>query len=145
MRIRTITRDEINGIKILWENLNAHHLSRSTHFKEHFSKLTFEKRMEALKKRDRFIGYVAEEDGEGVGYCIATVDRRVGEIDSIFVDESFRGKGVGEKLMSLALQWLGGQQCETIKVSIAEGNENVLGFYRRFGFAERFIVMQKNA
>ncbi len=48
-------------------------------------------------------------------------------------------------MMSLALQWLEGQKCETIKVSIAEGNENVLDFYRRFGFAERFIVMQKNA
>jgi hypothetical protein len=25
----------------------------------------------------------------------------------------------------------------------AEGNEKVLNFYRRFGFAERFVVMQK--
>lgn len=144
MKIKTITRDEIKGIKTLWENLNAHHLSRSTKFKEHFSKLTFEKRMESLKKRDRLIGYVAEENGETVGYCIATVDGRVGEIDSIFVDEPHRGKGVGETMMSLALEWLKGQKCETIKVSIAEGNEDVLGFYRRFGFAERFIVMQKN-
>ncbi len=144
MKIRTITRDEINGIKTLWESLNAYHLSRSTNFKEHFSKLIFEKRMEVLKKRGRFIGYVAEENGESAGYCIATIDGRAGEIDSIFVNEPHRGKGVGEELMSLALQWLGEQECEGIKVSIAEGNENVLGFYRRFGFAERFIVMQKN-
>ncbi len=145
MKIRTITRDEINCIKTLWESLNAHHLSRSTNFKKHFSKLTFEKRMEVLKKRDRFITYVAEENGESVGYCIATVNGLAGEIDSVFVNEPHRGKGVGEKLMSLALEWLEEQECETIKGSIAEGNENVLGFYRRFGFAERFIVMQKNA
>ncbi len=144
MKIKTITRDEINSIRTLWEKLNAHHLLRSTHFKDHFSKFTFENRMESLEKRDCLIGYVAEDNGESIGYCIATVNGRMGEIDSIFVDERHRGKGVGEELMSLALKWLEEQECETIKVSIAEGNENVLGFYRRFGFAERFIVMQKN-
>lgn len=145
MNIKAINRGEIRGIKTLWENLNAHHLSRSTHFKDHFSKFTFEKRMEGLKKRDHFTAYVAEDDGESGGYCIATVDGLIGEIDSLFVNEPYRGKGVGEKLMSLALEWLEWQECETIKVSIAEGNENVLGFYRRFGFAERLVVMQRSA
>ena len=145
MKTKTITRDEIEGVKILWEHLKTHHLLKSTNFKDHFSKLTFEKRMEDLKKRDRFIGYVAEDNGESIGYCIATVEGLVGEIDSIFVSELYRGRGVGEKLVSLVLDWFGEQNCETIKVSIAEGNESVLGFYRRFGFAERFIVMQKNA
>jgi len=30
---------------------------------------------------------------------------------------------------------------ESIKISIFEGNENVLGFYRKFDFAERLLVM----
>ncbi len=145
MKIKTLTRDEINGIKALWENLNAHHLSRSTHFKDHFSKLTFENRMEPLKKRDCFIGYVAEDNGESVGYCIATVDGSVGEIDSLFVKKSHRGKGTGAELISRALKWLEAQGCEVMKVSIAEGNEDALAFYRKFGFTERFIVMQKSA
>jgi ribosomal protein S18 acetylase RimI-like enzyme len=145
MKIRAIIREEIGSIKPLWESLNAHHLSRSTHFQDHFSKFTFEKRMDGLKKRERLIAYVAEDKGENVGYCIATIDGLTGEIDSLFVSEKQRGKGVGEKLISHALKWLEVQKCETIKVSIAEGNENVLGFYRRFGFAERLIVMQKNA
>ena len=143
MKIKAITRDEISSIKTLWEGLNAYHLSRSTHFKDHFSEFTFEKRMEALKKRGCFITYVAEENGENIGYSIATVDGLVGEIDSLFVSEPHRGKGVGEELMSLALKWLEGQECKTIRISIAEGNESVLDFYRKFGFAERFVVMQR--
>jgi ribosomal protein S18 acetylase RimI-like enzyme len=145
MKIRTITGDKLSGIKTLWENLNAHHLSKSTHFRDHFSKLTFEKRLDGLKKRDRLVGCVSEDNGRNVGYCIASVDGLTGEIDSIFVDDLYRGKGVGQELMSLALKWLETQGCDTIKVSIAEGNEDVLGFYRRFGFAERFTVMQKSA
>jgi ribosomal protein S18 acetylase RimI-like enzyme len=143
MQIRAITRDEISCIRTLWENLNAYHLLRTTDFKDHFSTFTFEKRIQGLERRDSFIAYVAEVGNESVGYCIATVDGLIGEIDSIFVNELNRGKGIGEKLISLALEWLKGHECETIKVSIAKGNENVLNFYRKFGFAERMIVMQK--
>jgi ribosomal protein S18 acetylase RimI-like enzyme len=143
MQIRAITRDDIGIVKRLWEELNALHLSRSTHFAHHFSKFHFEDRVEALKKRDRFIAFVAESDQEGVGYCIATVHDRAGEIDSLFVEAAYRGKGCGKALMELALKWLEDQRCETIRVSIAEGNEQALAFYRRFGFAERFTVMQR--
>ena len=143
MQIKAITRDNIGIIKRLWEDLNAHHLSRTTHFADHFSKFRFEERVEALKRRDRFIAYVAESNHEGIGYCIATVHDRAGEIDSLFLDAAYRGKGYGRALMGLALKWLEDQHCETIRVSVAEGNEQVLDFYRRFGFAERFVVMQR--
>jgi len=143
MKIRQMAADEIGSIKGLWEMLNSHHLLRSTVFKEHYSKFTFEKRMDGLKKRDRLAAFVAEENGRSVGYSVATVDGRLGEIDSLFVEEAHRGKGMGEKLVSLALAWLEKQECEAIRVSIARGNEDVLDFYRRFGFAERAVVMQK--
>ena len=85
---------------------------------------------------------MAQENGEDIGYCIATVDGLNGEVDSLFVEAAYRGKGVGEELMSLALKWLEEQKCETVRVSIAEGNESVHDFYRRYGFAERLMVMQ---
>ena len=135
MKIRAISRDELDMVKNLWEGLNAHHLSRSTHFRDHYSKFTFEKRTEILKNRS-LIAYVAEDNNECIGYCIATVDALVGEIDSLFVSERFRRRGLGEKLMFFALGWLEGQECDGIRVAIAEGNEHVLDFYKRFGFFE---------
>jgi diamine N-acetyltransferase len=142
LKIIAIGRDAIGIIKPLWEGLNAHHLLKSTHFKKHFSEFTSEKRMEGLNKRDLLIAYVAQDNNENIGYCIATVDGANGEVDSLFVEAAYRGKGVGEELMSLALKWLEEQKCETVRVSIAEGNESVLDFYRRFGFMERLTVMQ---
>jgi diamine N-acetyltransferase len=142
LKIIAIGRDEIGIIKPLWEGLNAHHLSKSTHFKKHFSEFTLEKRMEGLNKRERLIAYVAQDNNQNVGYCMATTDGLNGEIDSLFVETAHRGRGVGEELMSLGLKWLEEQNCETVWVSIAEGNESALDFYRRFGFAERLTVMQ---
>lgn len=143
MRIKTISKKQIGSVKKLWEELNAHHLTHSSHFKDLFSRLSFDKRMSNLIKRERFVAYVAENNNEPIGYCIATVNSRNGELDSLFVNKAYRKKGLGKELVSLALQWLEKQNCETIIVYIAEGNENVLDFYRRFGFAERFVVMQK--
>ncbi len=144
MKVRTITTKQIHEIKDLWQELNAHHVLKSTVFKDHFLNFTFKKRMEGLKKRERLIGFVAEEKGKKIGYCIATVHNSIGEIDSLYVRSRYRGKGVGEQLMSLALEWIKQQACGTTTLSVAEGNEEVLGFYRRFGFSERLIVMQKN-
>jgi ribosomal protein S18 acetylase RimI-like enzyme len=143
MKISAMTSSELDSVRGLWEGLNAHHLSKSTHFKEHFSTFTFQKRIEGLKKKDRLAAFAAEDSGEKVGYCIATVHDRIGEIDSLFVSERYRGKGLGKELMSLAMEWLKGETCDAVMVAVAEGNEDVLDFYRQFGFAERLIVMQK--
>ncbi len=143
MTIKTISKDQIGSVKKLWEELNAHHFTHSSHFKDYFSRLSFDKRMNNLTRRERFVAFVAETNNEPIGYCIATVYGGNGEIDSLFVNKAYRKKGLGKELVSLALQWLEEQNCETILVYIAEGNENVLNFYRGFGFAERFVVMQK--
>ena len=145
MKIETVSGREIECNRRLRDSLNAYHTAKSPHFKNHFSKYTFEKWIERMKRRDRLIAYVAKDNDEGVGYCVATVHGLIGEIASLFVSEEYRGKGVGEELVSLALKWLEGQECEAIKVSIVVGNENVLDFYRKFGFTEKIVVMQKNA
>ncbi|MBN1614522.1 MAG: GNAT family N-acetyltransferase [Deltaproteobacteria bacterium] len=143
MKIEAIGKEDLEAIRTLWEGLNAHHLARSTYFKDHYSTFTFERRMEVLVRRDLLFAYIAQDDDRTIGYCIATVDGSAGEVDSLFVDAACRGRGIGEALMSRALERLEAQNCETVRVSIAEGNEDALGFYRRFGFAERLTVMQR--
>jgi len=64
MEIKAIKRNEIISIKALWEGLNAQHLSKSTYFKDHFSRFTFEKRIGALSKREGFMIYVAQDRGK---------------------------------------------------------------------------------
>lgn len=143
IEIKAIDLNDINTIKALWESLNAHHLLISTNFKQFYTGFTFEKRIESLSKRERLVTFVAQNSGDNIGYCIASVDDLAGEIDSIFVQAQHRRTGVGSELIILALQWLENQGCATIRVGIAQGNEAALDFYRRFGFAERMVVMQK--
>jgi ribosomal protein S18 acetylase RimI-like enzyme len=142
MEIKRLNRAHIEEIEELWQELNDHHRALSAHHKDHFAKMTFRKRIEKLLKKEKLFIALAKEGNLKAGYCVATCNRTIGEIDSIYLKPEYRKKGIGERLMSEALRWLDRQDCKDIRVSIAEGNEGAIGFYRKFGFAERFTVME---
>jgi ribosomal protein S18 acetylase RimI-like enzyme len=46
-------------------------------------------------------------------------------------------------LMKRALEWLDGSNAKTKAIVVAEGNERVLDFYKRFGFYKRRIMLEQ--
>lgn len=51
---------------------------------------------------------VDETSSCNVGFIVSCVnDEKVGEVESIFLDEGFRGYGIGDALMMRALAWMG--------------------------------------
>jgi len=128
----------------LWERLNQLHLERSEYFQDHFSKFTFDQRTKELNIRERVRVFYAEDIGNQkyLGYCIASVDQGIGEVDSLYVLPSCQGSGLGQALMERALAWLKDQGCSRIRVAVAQGNEQALGFYEKFGFKPRFTVLE---
>jgi ribosomal protein S18 acetylase RimI-like enzyme len=144
MEIQTLGREEIGVIERLWEGLRDHHRRRSTDFRPQFQHLTFPQRMAALTSRERFVLFVARNgDRKPVGYCAATVHGGSGEVDSLFVHPEERGRGLGERLLTTALDWLDEQACETVRILVAAGNEEVIAFYGRYAFAPRFTVLER--
>lgn len=139
-----LTRDRLSEIKTLWEELNRGHLRDSIHFKSHYETFTFEKRSQAfhsVSEDDLFID-VLQNDGAIVGYCVSTVKNGVGEIDSLFIAEPFRGSGCGKELVERAILWLENKKCAKIVVSVAYGHESVFPFYERLGFHPRMTVFE---
>ena len=131
MEIKRLNRENIEEIKELWQDLNAHHRELSTHFKRHFATFTFSQRIEKLTIKEKLIVFLAKMDEVKIGYCLATYDKAIGEIDSIYIRPEYRGNGIGEKLMSEAMHWLEQQEWKEINIYIAEGNEGAIDFYRK--------------
>lgn len=130
-------------VRPLWEQLNQLHLARSDHFKDHFRTFTFEDRVRDLEKRDRVKIFGAGQRSAVSGYCIASVEKGMGEVDSLFLVPDCRGQGLGAKLMSAAMDWLAAEGCAKIRISVAQGNEGAFGFYGQFGFKPRFTVLEQ--
>lgn len=137
----------LNDVKPLWEKLNNHHKSKTLFFHSKFENFTFEKRMEALLKDDIKINIVLarnEESKMNIGYCIATKNNEgVGEIQSIFIDDDFRGCNIGEKLMEESLNFLECENAEKILIGVSGGNEEVINFYEKFGFRKRTTILER--
>jgi ribosomal protein S18 acetylase RimI-like enzyme len=143
MNIIELDRSRLPEIEDLWKELNFHHRRLSSSFKWHFDALTFQDRLKQLTVKEELSLFAASDAGFHVGYCIVTADRNRGEIDSIYVKASSRGQGIGHELMMRAVEWLHMQGCTETVVYVAEGNEQVLGFYAKYGFTKRYTVMGK--
>ncbi len=143
MKIVELDRTRLPCIEDLWIELNTHHGQLSSNFKQYFDTLTFQDRIKQLVRKEELSLFAVSDAGPYVGYCIATVDRSRGEIDSIYVKASHRGQGIGHELMFRALEWLRAQACTEINIYVAEGNEQALSFYEKYGFRKRYTVMGK--
>lgn len=130
----------LERIRPLWEELNRYQGERSTHYAEEFAGFSFpfrRRRLEEKARRGALRVEVARERGAArdAAYCVSSVTPDgTGEIDSLFVVERLRGRGLGSELVRRALGWMDVAGAAVQTVIVAEGNEQAFGFYAKFGF-----------
>ena len=142
------SRELIDLVQPLWEKLIKHHEINSNYFSDKFRNFKFEVRKNKFIKDSNLevkIDLIKDtEKGLYIGYCISTINKDlIGEIDSLFVEKEYRKYGLGDKLMDRALEWLNSNQVKTKIIGVAEGNENVLEFYKRYGFYKRRVILEQ--
>jgi diamine N-acetyltransferase len=136
----------LDQIRPLWECLIEHLKTRSTFFKRWFKSRTFDERKSELLKKSaggKLHVDLALDDGHCIGYCVSSVSDEAGEIDSIFVEECHRSRGIGGQLMRRALSWMEDENAQIVKVSASVGNEEALPFYMHYGFLPKNIVLEQ--
>ena len=135
----------------LWERLRSHHQGISVNFQDHFAQMNFPDRKKELLGKSRrgnlriFLAHdlAAKQD---TGYAVATIDKLMtGELDSLYVDDTYRGKKIGEALTKRALAWIRKQKPVQTVIYAAVGNERVLDFYRKFEFHPYIIQLREKA
>ena len=135
-------------LAFLWEKLNQHHSKRSEHFANAFSRRRWTQRREGIlldsrQKGGRIQVVIAALDGKDIGYCIATISAAaIGDIESIYVEDPWRGRGVGSALMEKTMAWFAIEGIKHRMLGVATGNEEVLPFYARFGFVPSATILR---
>jgi len=143
---RTVGEDGFEAVQPLWEKLRAYH-SDLLGDKPPF---LFEPRKhgiiaKAATGRLRIELVSISSHPADIAYCISTVSADgKGEVDSLFVEESFRGRGIGSELLRHALLRFDSIGTSSKVVTVAYVNEAALALYRRFGFHPRTILLQQS-
>lgn len=138
----------IDSIKEMWHQLNLHASKRSPFFSEHFSERTFQLRKEELvakAKACRLRIEIARDTlgAKDLGYCASSIDYfGNGEIESLFVDDEARRRGVGDALMRRTLDWMREQGARSTVVFTVYGDESIFSFYARYGFRPKMVMLE---
>lgn len=136
----TISLAEIDEVRLLWEKLNDHSVAVSSRFSRALSERTFADNKSYLLEKSRTrrlkIDVVSAHNSQGfIGYCISSmIAQETGEIESLFVKEKYRKKGVGTRLVKRALEWFDAENVKVRSINVLCENAPVFGFYARFGF-----------
>ncbi|MHC1724301.1 MAG: GNAT family N-acetyltransferase [Aminipila sp.] len=145
IKIMDICYDEIKIIRNLWEKNRLYHENISDYFKESYSSISFDERMEAFNvfNKNTLKITVAKNNDQYIGYCISTIVDRTGELQSLHVHESNRGNGIGRQLVSEHIQWMKKMNCKVIGVNVSQENDPTIAFYKKLGFYPNTLYMQQ--
>lgn len=135
-------------VKTLWEGLREHHSNISKDFSRSIIKRSFEDRVadfEGKASNHIFRIELIKTDATRppIGYCISSLSNElVGEVESIFIEEDYRGLHIGDILMKKTLNWMDEHNTKTKKISVMAGND-VLKFYDKYGFKVRLYILEQ--
>ncbi|MEM2635220.1 MAG: ribosomal protein S18-alanine N-acetyltransferase [Nitrososphaerales archaeon] len=119
----------INVRRCKWEDLNRILEIERTSFNQPYDRNVFIYYL--MNESERFL--VAEVNNFVVGYIISSILNNVGLIISLAVDNKWRRKGIGKKLLEVAFQQLS-NKVKRVELQVRVSNESALRFYLNFGF-----------
>ncbi|MCK4257380.1 MAG: GNAT family N-acetyltransferase [Halanaerobiales bacterium] len=139
-----ISYEEIEVIKNLWEKNRQYHENSSEYFKESYRFISFDQRTKAFSvfNKETMKITVAKSNDDYIGYCISTIIEEKGELESLHVDETSRGNGIGKKLVIKHIEWMKEKNCKVIGVTVSQENESTIWFYKKLGFYPNTLYMQ---
>jgi len=143
MQIRQATLEDIDGIELLWKEMAVFHQKIDSYFtiipEAEANHRTY---MTGLLQDESKRIFVADDAGCLLGYLMADVKayppiyfhKNYGNIGGISVTASARRKGVGRKLLSVALEWFRDQGLQRVECGVAVENPLSQGFWKGVGF-----------
>ncbi|NOT48628.1 MAG: GNAT family N-acetyltransferase [Acidobacteria bacterium] len=92
---------------------------------------------------------VAELDGDLVGTMQLTLTPSLSfqggrrcTVESVRVDEQFRGKGIGREMMLWAIEWAKEKTCVSMQLTSHISRERAHRFYEDLGFSKSHVGMK---
>lgn len=85
-------------------------------------------------KGGNFFGFIALDNDKPIGYITYTVSMDFADIQSVFVEEDERKKGVASLLMNAVLEDLEKKVQKTL-LEVREGNVPAINLYKKYGFS----------
>ena len=148
MEIIAAAERHIPAIIELWKEFMDFHKDFDSRFPmRKNAHLSFDNHLRELMTSENNVVYVALDRNRVVGFATCTVNRyapiwerdKYGSIDSLAVESSYRGRGIGEQMLTKIYEWFDTQGIDRIEVALAVKNKVAQSFWRKHGFRENIL------
>ncbi len=103
---------------------------------------TYHTAKQVIEKRDdhhRLL--IALEDDQLTGYLFGKIEEESGYVDFLAVDESFRRRGIGADLLTVALDWMfAAPSTKNVNLTMNANSTAAFSMYSKFGFITERIT-----
>ena len=152
IKIRKATIDDLVTIQTLNNKLFEYEMDRDLdHYVEGwaFGKISADYFTDLVE--NQFV-IIAEDSGKPVGYLAGSIyqddtysyyDGKTVDLDNTFIEEEYRGYGIGSKFMNSFVEWCKQNGAKRIFVTATVGNDNTIAFYKKHGFKELNVELKK--
>ena len=94
--------------------------------------------------------FIAEVNGKPVGHMVVSIKKnhpifkmeKYGRINSVYVEELFRGKSISSKLKDEAYKWFKKKDIHRVSLNVIPENEKALRAYKKWGFSTSLLEMR---
>ncbi len=115
------------------------------------SKAAWEKHLRTHLGRKDKASVIGGSEGQMVAFLLASLERPPGifmereyvEISAVYVQEPYRGKGVGSALVEAAFAWSEEKRVSRVRVTTDTKNSLGVEFWKHPGFAPTVVTMDK--
>ncbi len=92
------------------------------------------------EENEAVVGYLTGEVIEGEEYRTLP---KTGELASFYIMKKYQGEKIGTKMYKEFVKWFKKKGVKLIKVEASTGNFEGLGFYKRQGFKDYSVILEK--
>lgn len=150
-RIREAKRQDIASVTALWEAMMAFHGERDPRFRFTVNApREFERHLTAVLRSFSAKVYVAEAEGQVVGYILGEMHQRkpiypvgnYGFISDISVQEAWRRHGIGQALVGTLMRWFRHEGATVIELFVSTANPVSTAFWEKMGFGDYLRLLR---
>lgn len=128
----------INEFSNLWiEHMKYLQTIESFPYNIEFNEQVFNESLRKFRQKHKYIKlFMARENRRMIGFLQAGIatSGTYGFLSDLHVRRGYRGKNIGRNLVENCLTWFNKNNVREIGIEVVGGNENVLEFYKKFGF-----------
>lgn len=104
-----------------------------------------------LEHPENSFSLVAVVEGKIIGYLIGGINNaeeyrtqaKIGEGETMFIDEEYRGKGIGSAFLKSFEEWCKEKGITRLRLVASSRNIKAVGMYKKQGFGEYDITLEK--